>query len=296
MTAINKRIVTLALSAVLATGAAGALTGCGGKDNGAAATATTSAPATNDPITNPTAPVPVAAGPQTPANTPEDAVRMFVEAEARGDFDASFALLSAVDQAEADTADGWRSDHKSIPVFRSVNVASSQAAGTDRVEVSATVGFEARLDPVAGLIPAQADAQWIVVSEGGSWRIRYAEAAFQPRYGDDAAAASAAVKSWATSRQNCALDAIGEYDGGLVGSIGLASSLCKTAGSITVGSALSLAGPEGTPVIAAYGPEAELWAKVVAVTAPVALRAVVAPVGDTWMVIGVLSPALNSGK
>jgi hypothetical protein len=46
---------------------------------------------------------------------------------------------------------------------------------------------------------------------------------------------------------------------------------------------------ESGPFVTAFGPETGSWARVVPVTAPVSLRAVVAPIGDEWVVVGVLS-------
>lgn len=55
-----------------------------------------------------------------------------------------------------------------------------------------------------------------------------------------------------------------------------------------VGPPLPLDALDAAPFLAAFGPEATSWARVVAVTDPVPLRAVVAPIGQEWLVIGVL--------
>ena len=47
--------------------------------------------------------------------------------------------------------------------------------------------------------------------------------------------------------------------------------------------------PDPTAVLAAYGAEADVWARsVVATIGDVSLHAVVAPIGDRWKVIGIL--------
>ena len=51
---------------------------------------------------------------------------------------------------------------------------------------------------------------------------------------------------------------------------------------------LPLEAIDAAPFLAAFGPEASTWARVVTVTEPVPLRAVVAPIGQEWLVIGVL--------
>ena len=71
-----------------------------------------------------------------------------------------------------------------------------------------------------------------------------------------------------------------------------AAALCETDGEIRVTDPVTLDTVVGVePVLAAFGPEASVWARVVTVQAPRHLDVVTAPVGDEWVVIGVADSA-----
>jgi hypothetical protein len=288
---MSTRSIAIAVCGFVAIAVTACSSGGGGQqaDLGATPSTATTAPTASSPedrfgaVTEPEAPL------GNPAPTPQEAVIGFVSAEQAGDYRAAFSLLAAPDRAEARSAAGWRSEHKRIPALISATVTETVHVAPDRAEVRGPVSLQPRLDPIAGLVPASADATWVVLAEDGGWRVNYAEAAFKGHYLDDDAAATSAVSRWASSRQQCGrVDA--EYPGGLAGAAGLANRLCKAPGAVAVGQPGPLKGPETAPVVAAFGPEAELWAKVVPVTDPVPMRAVVAPIGDRWTVIGLLSP------
>ena len=46
---------------------------------------------------------------------------------------------------------------------------------------------------------------------------------------------------------------------------------------------------DAAPFLAAFGPEVGIWARVVDVETPIALRLVLAPIGEQWRVVGVES-------
>jgi hypothetical protein len=230
------------------------------------------------------------AGPSVPApviddTTPEGAVAGFLAAEGAGAFDASFALLGSEDRERIPSPEEWRDQHAGRWPIAGGEVTGVQPQ-EDQATVTTTVRFHSGIDETVGLVPARAEVRWRAVSEGDRWRIALAGTTVTPAYPDDAAA-PARVRDWAAARQACR--PAPEYDGGLVGVTGLADRLCRHDGDVEVGATEPLReGPDADPFVAAFGPEALEWARVVAIRSPVALRAVVAPVADSWTVVGVL--------
>lgn len=217
---------------------------------------------------------------------PVAAVESFLTAEIAGDFEGSFKLLSQADQEAAGGVDGWVAEHYLVvPTIRGYQL-TADTAGATRAEVLAGLNLEADLDQLVGLIPGHADATWIVVEEGDEWRIAFAESRIDPVFLEDGAA-PAAVAEWVANRQSCQPDT--ERDFALVGFSSLADPLCGSSGSVRVSDPMPLEdAADAAPFLAAFGPEVGIWARVVEVQAPVALRVVAAPIGDQWVVIGVL--------
>ena len=206
-------------------------------------------------------------------------------AEARGDFAASHAMLSAGDRLRYASIPTWVAAHKALLPVTALQV-GQVSGGDQRAEVVGTAELRSSLDEVLGLVPARARATWVAVAEDGGWRVAHGESRLDPLYPPDAAAPQA-VEAWARARTSC--EAAPEYEGGLVGAPALAERLCRAPGGVRVGPpALLDEEVDATPVLAAFGPDATAWARVVELHAPHRLRVVVAPVGDTWLVVGVL--------
>lgn len=235
----------------------------------------------------PAPPEPGDAVPVAEATSPEAAVRGFLTAEALGDFEASYAFLNAADRRTRWTSPAaWTAAHAQLPPVTGFEV-EEVSDGT----VTTVTALDSRLDPVLGLVPARARGTWRAVEEEGGWRVAFSESVLQPLYPSDEGAADAA-RTWVASRQaDCGTQ--GQADAPLLGNRGLADALCEAEGEAALGPAGVLPdGPSTTPLLDAYGPEVFTWARVVPLTAPVAADIVVAPVDDTWQVIGVLGPAL----
>jgi hypothetical protein len=214
------------------------------------------------------------------------AVEGFLEAEGRGAIVESYQYLSDTDREFFDSAAGWEAAHADIfPPVAGFTIESS-STGDDGTAVSTLVEFEPGLDEVIGLTPMEAVVTWGLVKEGKAWRISLGDTAIEPRYPPDAGATEA-VRRWVEARRASQPD--GEYEGGLLGNPGLAESLCNVGGDVSLGSPGPLEDQvDAAQFIAAFGPEFDLWGRVVPVTSPAQLRVVVAPVGDQWVVIGVL--------
>ena len=159
------------------------------------------------------------------------------------------------------------------------------AGGHGQIALLATARLAAAGHQVVGLVPERSRVGWVTASDGGSWGVDLGTSSFEPLYPSDDAA-PAAVRAWAEAHQACG--PAPSWDGNLVGSPALAESLCGAEGAVEVGDPAPLAEVDASPVLAAFGPGASDWARVVPVTAPSELRAVVAPIGQQWLVIGVL--------
>jgi hypothetical protein len=143
---------------------------------------------------------------------------------------------------------------------------------------------------VTGLTPARAAATWVARAEDGGWSVAFSESSLQPLLPPDSEA-PAAVVSWAQHRQACA--PAGER-AVLLGTALVADRLCGLAGEVRVGTAGTLGAAHLPPFVSAFGPEVAEWARTVPVERPVDLVAVVAPVGDAWVVIGILPPSTTT--
>lgn len=227
------------------------------------------------------------AAPAGPAETPEAAVAQFLAAEQREDYAASFALLAASTREAVGTSTQWTAAHADIPAVTAWRFEDMQAEG-DTSRVFGTVGFAPQLDEVAGLVPGSASATWQVVRDDGTWFVDFDESQLLPRYPDDTTADDA-VRAWVTAQQQC--ESGPQYDGGLLGRKGLAGSLCDAPGEPEVAEARELETLELDVLLPAFGAEAEIWGRAVDVAGPVPLRALVAPLGDDWIVVGVMDPA-----
>jgi hypothetical protein len=218
---------------------------------------------------------------------PEAAVHGFLAAELKGDFEASFHFLSPQDRRAFRGPAAWVAEHADLlPPLTGFNIESITELD-DRAEVTTLLEFEAGLDEVVGLIPGRARFTWAVASLDDAWWIVWFESSLLPIYPPDAEAVRA-VRSWAEARQACR--PAREYEGGLFGTPGLAEQLCGARGTVQLGEPGRLENAvDAAPFVAAFGPEFGQWGRVVPIMGPVQLRSVVAPVGEEWMVIGVLT-------
>lgn len=224
------------------------------------------------------------------AATPVATVMGFLDAEIDGELTASFGFLSAEDRGELGSPEGWVAAHADIlaPVTGyEVQEAGEPAVGEDEAEVVTLVSFEPGLDEVRGLVAEQATVTWVTTTDASvSWGIDLRATTVEPIYLSEEGA-PAAVARWAEAHQACR--PAPTWDGTLKASPALAETLCGAEGPVEVGPPLPLTSVDAGPFLASFGPGAGEWARVVAVTAPVEVRAVVAPIGQEWLVVGVLS-------
>ncbi|MGQ0803798.1 MAG: hypothetical protein ACT4PI_08045 [Actinomycetota bacterium] len=226
--------------------------------------------------------------PTAAAPTPQAAVEQFLAAEAGGDFATSYGLLSAADRGQVGSRSEWTTAHGHLPTITNFEIGALDA-GAARAEVATSLTLVPELDEIVGLVPARADATWVALAEDGGWRVAFEESSLVPRYPSEDDAPSAA-RDWAADRRDCRRG--DQYRGGLLGADALARDLCRAEGDITVGAAAALdPGAGAQPFLAAFGPEVFSWARVVSVTTPRVLNVVLAPVGERWLVVGVVEPS-----
>jgi hypothetical protein len=227
--------------------------------------------------------------PAPAAPTPRAAIETFLDLEVKQDFAASFGSLSAPDRLKQRTRPEWVAEHDHLSPITGYTI-----TGIDGSTVRVDLQLRAGIDYVRGLTPAHATAAFSAVPEDGGFRIAYASSAVTPSYPPDAGAVAAA-QSWADGRQACGHPA--ELAGGLLGATYLAAALCGASGAVAVGAVGALPdSPAVEPLLAAFGPDVGRWARVVPVSSPVQLSVVTAPVGESWLVIGVLAASPGTGN
>jgi hypothetical protein len=223
--------------------------------------------------------------PDDPAPTPRDAVDRFLGAEVAQQYGVSYGLLSARDRDERNSRAAWTADHADLPPIAAYRFDGVQVHD-GRADVAVALRLHSQLSPTDGLVPARARATLVAVAEDGGWRVAFGESALAAEYPSTALAPDA-VRSWARARVECRHAP--EFVGGLLGAAARADELCGARGAVQVGRAVRL--PEtdqDQPFLAAFGSEVHEWSRVVPVDAPVRLRVVVAPLGERWLVVGVL--------
>jgi hypothetical protein len=232
---------------------------------------------------------PIVSAPPIPAPAPavsgaSDAVQRYLDAEIAGDYATSFALLSQADQERYGSADGWEIEHGDLPVYTAFNITSQN----DDV-VTATITAEPDVNPTLGVVAARYTARLSVVQTDGTYRIRLADSTFTPSY-PSADGAPAAALSWVGSRQACSTSQ--EYEGTVIGDLGITEQLCERAGQPVASEPLdidTLRAPE--LVSSAFGSTGEASIVVVQVTGLDGARpidVVLAPLGERWIVVGAL--------
>lgn len=252
-----------------------------------------------------TAPLPVTQGESVaasaPAGGPEPvlsepgaesavaAVEEFLAAEQRGELAASFELLSADDRRTIPSVEDWTEVHADVlPPVVAYQLGEPEATDTG-VAVPAIVEFEPGLNEFSGLTAARSEVTWLAVEDDLGWRVSLAESSIEPVYPPDTGAVQAA-REWLGAGAACDPKAAA---GPGVTFLGLrpylVDRLCGVDGPFDVGPVDDVDDPALiSDLVAAFGPAAPTWARVVPVDGPEPVRLVLAPIGDRWAVIDVV--------
>lgn len=223
-----------------------------------------------------------------PAASPSEAVERFLGAEIDGRWADSYAQLDGASRARVGGATAWDETAGERPTHRSFTITD---AGDDTGTVVVEVVSEAQVSEVGGVVAGSSTISFATSTEDGGRRISLAGTVVEPHFPSPDGARTAAL-AWVTAAQRCepaGASAYGEYEGSLLGTFGLAESLCSVAGSATVaadGGFDRLADPSA--LLGQFGSGAASWARVVTVgglaSSPVEL--ILAPFGDRWVVVG----------
>jgi hypothetical protein len=227
-------------------------------------------------ITSPTS-IPLAPA----AATPDAAVRELLDALVAGDATRSFSSLSAPDRARLGPLESWQASLVSLPHYRSYAVTVD-----DGEQVTTEVAIEPRLDETVGYVPARATVTWTTRPEDGGYRVAFSEIETKPVLPSDASAVPAAT-AWVEARQSCQAGAT--YPGNLLGQPTLADALCHAPGTYRAVAATALETfRDPTLLLDAFGPGAPLFVRVVRMDGPTPFEVALAPLGETWQVVGLM--------
>lgn len=231
-------------------------------------------------------------GPRERADTPVEAVEAFLSAEQAGDYETSFGYLADAVRIDYGSPAAWAADHPdALPPVTGFAIEAADS-GASTAAVTTLTRYRSSLDVVTGLVPARAQTTWATVREDGGWAVDLTSTTQSPVLPADRDAVAAA-QAWAERLQQCgASDRETET---LRGRPDLARQLCRAPGDVRAGAVAALAQVDAAPLQTSFGADVVSWARTVAVEAPVPLRAVVAPVDDTWVVVGVL-PLSGTGS
>lgn len=227
-------------------------------------------------------------GPRERADSPQAAVEAFLAAEESGDFDTSFAYLADSVRIEYGSASAWRADHPdALAPVTGYEFDGEVTGGGGTAQVPTVTSYRSSLDSVAGLVPARARTSWVAVEEDDGWAVDVAASSQEVLLPPDEAAVQA-VQAWASEQQQCGEPE--QYSASLRGRDDLAQQLCGATGDVQATDVDLLQQIDAQPLQTSFGPDVVSWARTVTVEGSVPLRAVVAPVDDRWLVVGLLGP------
>ncbi len=224
-----------------------------------------------------------------PATTSREAVQRYLDAEAAGQLEDSYAQLSATDRQDIGDSGDWRAASEERPRFDSFEIIEA----TD-TKVVVEAHPRPMVSEIDGVAPMSERVEFTTRAEDGGVRIALAETTYAPTYPSPEPAAGVATQ-WIAGQQACsaATTAPLEYDGNLLGTLGLAQSLCGARGTPSVvgtGGLEALADP--SPVLNAFGEQATEWTRVVdvgGIAGESRVQVILAPYGDRWVVVGGLA-------
>ncbi|CAN5250321.1 hypothetical protein BH23ACT9_BH23ACT9_38030 [soil metagenome] len=226
------------------------------------------------------------------ATDPEAALRGFLAAEAAGEWEVSYDfLIEPLRELTYTSPAAWIRAHADFPQvtgYRIDEVVLDEEAG--RATVRTLTGFEPVIDPVLGLVAARGRTDWTLQQdEDGLWRVNAAESENRPLY-PAADGAEVTARRWVDARVAC--DDTTALEGRVIGTRALADRLCEEDqdDEVVITDLSSLTdSSETTALISEFGPEVFTWSRTVIVRAASPFTLVLGPLGDQWVVVGVLN-------
>ena len=231
------------------------------------------------------------------APDPRSAVQRFLDGEIARDDRLSYGQLSVADRVTYPSVGSWTvHEANSAQVVGATITAVAQHG--DAAGVRVALRQKPQLDEIQGLVASRANALFQAVREDGGWRVLLASSTIANEY-PPASGARAAAVSWTVARQHCASTSALQWRSGLYGDGAdlTASQLCHTSVAPQLGVPRALDDSDSSaPLLAAFGPDVQLWARVVPMRAPVHVNLVLAPVGEHWLVVGLLGSSPTGGQ
>lgn len=226
--------------------------------------------------------------------TPTAALELFLTAESQGNSALSYALLPPAERAARfPVLASWANDAAARP--RPIRFAvrtgpPSSAAGPTELVVD--VERAPLIDAFSGFVAARSTEAWRVRRVNGAWKVDPEPLRSAPVLPDDRGALPAAAR-WVERTTAC--DRAGavalQVAKNLYGPAPLAAGPCAGRGAWKATRVLPFSdAPEATTYVAAFGSGIEQWARLVEVRGgDRQFLAVLAPLGDQWRVLGVMS-------
>lgn len=259
-------------------------TACSSDDGAAAGSAERSS--TTEVTTSTSAPDAPAGVDPTPQPSATAAVARMLELLQTGDASASYRLLDDAGRRAFASVVAWERRRAGAAPITAFEVEDADA---EAGEVVALVSHDPVLDPFQGLVPARERQTWSVEQVDGGWLVG-AQPVVELLLPPDAGAAREAL-AWVRDVQRCDEEAARARQAVeiLFNAATELKSVCGATGSAAAGAVGNLeAGPVSADVVAQYSSDALTWARTVPITiGDLRLTVILAPIGDSWEVLGV---------
>lgn len=210
------------------------------------------------------------------ADSPEQAVQLFLDAEVAGDSTMAFRFLSEADRVANVSPQMWAA-RSPLGDLRSWSWFDTDSLAT-------TVQLEPGLSLTKGWSPASTSLVWQTVNEDG-WRISLVGSVADPVVPDPNAAPDAA-QAWLNDASRCVVP--GDARLALAPGSPTFDRLCTSGGVMAIDDSYPVSGRVAAELELAYGPGAGVWARSVPLDGGAEL--VLVAIGDQWLVIDAVSP------
>jgi len=238
---------------------------------------------------------PESTGPQTEPSDAASALATFRQAALDGRPQEAWLLLDAAGRERYPTAAAWSAAQVDRPTPIAFEITrtgpADQASVPGDLDLAVASSYRPLLDQFSGLVAARTDEVWRVRNEGGRWRVAADPVDTRPVLPPDDTA-PAAVRSWVDRAAACDAEGAAQLQvgAGLLGPADLARLPCERRDAVTweVGRPVTVdRSDDARTLLAAYGPGAASWARLVPVRgSDRSFFVQVAPLGDTWKIVG----------
>ncbi len=233
----------------------------------------------------------------------QEAISSFATSVVSDDYRNAFALLSESDRTQIGSpakfgellaqAPSWTSFSVAAVSGQPIPNADGTGSALETVTAVLTVKQQPSVSEIRGVVGPSATLEFALRDENGGWHIVWRRHKVTQNFVAAEARLVIDVGAWADGQRACASnndEPIGQYNGGLVGEVWLAKTICGLPSPVTVenvGDFDSITDPQA--IVDAFGGDAYRWARIVKVLAPTPFHVIAAPLGDHWVVVGLSS-------